>query len=93
MSQTIEAIYENGAFRPLAPVDLPEGTRARVEPEPETGPPEEQARERLRADGVAPDEIERILDNLRLVWGLYDSMTPEQQAIFDEAVSRSGHSR
>lgn len=91
--QTIEAIYENGVFRPLAPVEWPEGTRARVEPEAEAGPPEEQARQRLRADGVAPDEIERILDNLRLIWGLYDSLTPEQQAIYDEAVSRPGNSR
>src|SRR5262249_3834342 len=32
MSQTIEAIYENGIFRPLSPVDLPEGTRVRVAP-------------------------------------------------------------
>jgi predicted DNA-binding antitoxin AbrB/MazE fold protein len=27
---TIHAIYENGVFRPLDPVDLPEGTRVRL---------------------------------------------------------------
>jgi predicted DNA-binding antitoxin AbrB/MazE fold protein len=28
---TINAIYENGVFRPTEPVDLPEGTRVRIE--------------------------------------------------------------
>ena len=26
MSQTIRAVYENGIFRPLQPLDLPEGS-------------------------------------------------------------------
>jgi len=30
--KTIRAIYEGGVFRPLDPVDLPEGTRVRFEP-------------------------------------------------------------
>ncbi|MBL8207197.1 MAG: antitoxin family protein [Blastocatellia bacterium] len=30
MLETIEAIYENGTFKPLHPVDLPEGTPVRV---------------------------------------------------------------
>jgi predicted DNA-binding antitoxin AbrB/MazE fold protein len=29
---TITAIYENGGFRPLGPVDLPEGSTVRIEP-------------------------------------------------------------
>ena len=29
---TITAIYENGVFRPLSPVDLPEGSTVRIEP-------------------------------------------------------------
>lgn len=28
----ITAIYENGVFRPLGPVDLPEGITVRIEP-------------------------------------------------------------
>ncbi len=28
----IEAVYENGVFRPLKPVDLDEGSRVTVEP-------------------------------------------------------------
>jgi predicted DNA-binding antitoxin AbrB/MazE fold protein len=30
MNKTIEAIYENGVFRPLEPVTLPEGERVQV---------------------------------------------------------------
>jgi hypothetical protein len=29
-------------------------------------------------------KIERILDNLRLLWGSYDSLTERQQVEFDE---------
>ena len=36
---TIHAIYENGVFRPTTPVDLPEGTPVRVEPQPLGEPP------------------------------------------------------
>lgn len=31
--KTIDAIYENGVFRPLEPVDLPDNSRVRFEPE------------------------------------------------------------
>lgn len=30
MSKTIEAVYENGVFRPLEPVTLPEGEHVQV---------------------------------------------------------------
>ena len=49
---TIRSIYENGVFRPLDPVDLPEGCKV--------------ALEILRVDGVEPaqdlDAIHRVLD-------------------------------
>jgi hypothetical protein len=32
MSHTIPAVLNNGVFRPLEPIDLPEGTRAQVIP-------------------------------------------------------------
>jgi predicted DNA-binding antitoxin AbrB/MazE fold protein len=48
MMATITAIYENGVFRPLGPVDLPEGSTVRVEPEPLRSP-EDMARERVYA--------------------------------------------
>ncbi len=39
--RTIHAIYENGVFRPTTPVDLPEGSEVRIEPQPvgEPAPP------------------------------------------------------
>jgi predicted DNA-binding antitoxin AbrB/MazE fold protein len=44
MPSTIHAIYENGVFRPVEPVDLPERTPVEFEPRvlakgPETPPP------------------------------------------------------
>ena len=32
MSSTVHAIYENGVFRPLEPVDLPDSTPVEFEP-------------------------------------------------------------
>lgn len=32
--KAVHAIYEQGVFRPTEPVDLPEGSRVLVEPEP-----------------------------------------------------------
>jgi predicted DNA-binding antitoxin AbrB/MazE fold protein len=32
--KTIHAVYENGVFRPLEPVELPEGSEVTVEPKP-----------------------------------------------------------
>ena len=40
MLETIEAIYENGTFKPLHPVDLPEGTRVTIAPAPTAQPQE-----------------------------------------------------
>jgi predicted DNA-binding antitoxin AbrB/MazE fold protein len=42
MSKTIHAIYQNGVFRPVGPVDLPEHTEVEFVPvikEPLTRPP------------------------------------------------------
>ncbi|HEY3394622.1 MAG TPA: antitoxin family protein [Lacipirellulaceae bacterium] len=39
MSDTIAAIYADGVFRPLEPVDWPEGTKAEVIAVPESGRP------------------------------------------------------
>ena len=44
--KTITAIYENGVFRPIDPVDLPEGATVRIMPEM-VGTPQAQARLRV----------------------------------------------
>ncbi len=48
--KTIYAIYENGVFRPLDPVDLPEHARVRVE-----------ADETVKNPTDGNDEIDEIL--------------------------------
>ena len=37
--ETYQAIYENGVFRPVEPVALPEQTRVTVIPQPDEAPP------------------------------------------------------
>ena len=39
MSRTIRAVYENGVFRPIEPVDLPEHTAVEFEPRIQDDPP------------------------------------------------------
>lgn len=63
MPKTIEAIYENGVFKPLGPVPLPERSRIRLM----LSPPkdwEEKFRRLLnkvhqRTKGISPETIER----------------------------------
>ena len=85
MSQTIEAIYENGVFKPLRPVDLPEGTRVQVAATGSLTETDEPMRQQLIADGASPDEAEAIIDNFRLLWGSYDSLTEEQKEALDQS--------
>jgi predicted DNA-binding antitoxin AbrB/MazE fold protein len=40
MSSTVHAIYENGVFRPVAPVDLPDKTPVEFEPRVSAEPPQ-----------------------------------------------------
>ena len=44
---TVHAIYENGVFRPIEPVDLPEGTRVLVDSGEAPTPAVESARRRV----------------------------------------------
>lgn len=90
MSQTIEAIYENGVFRPLQPVELPEGTMVSVEATPAPEEFEEQLRQKLLAEGLTSEEIEKIFENFRLLWDSYRTLTPEQKQALEEA--RFNHS-
>jgi predicted DNA-binding antitoxin AbrB/MazE fold protein len=67
MTRTVEAVYENGVFRPLQPVELAEGQRVQVTlPLPPAGPiSPEKARELLREaqqvyEGLTDEEIAEI---------------------------------
>ena len=85
MQETIEAVYEKGIFKPLHPVDLPEGTRVTIAA-PATSPQTDEAfLQQLIADGATPDEAEKILANFRLLWESYDTLTEEQNASLEQA--------
>jgi len=62
MATTIAAVYENGLFRPLSPVSLPEGQRVQVEiPAP------------IRDGPISMEEAEEIMRRLeRIGEGLSD---------------------
>lgn len=85
MSQTIEAVYEDGIFKPLKPVDLPEGTRVRVEAEETSSDSEEQLRKQLIAEGASQEDVARIIENFRLLWDSYETLTEEQKEILDRS--------
>lgn len=44
MSDTILAVFDDGVFRPLEPVDCPDGTRVEVIVLPQAAPPSTDAR-------------------------------------------------
>src|ERR1035441_9486229 len=60
--ETIAAIYENGVFKPLRQVDLPEGTPVRVEAEDAKAGLAADLRKLLLAEGSTPEEATRIID-------------------------------
>lgn len=57
--KTIQAIYENGVFRPITPVDLPEGFRVSVEMTDTESSPGQSG----RADDDHLDAIYEILSH------------------------------
>lgn len=66
MGKTIEAIYENGVFKPLEPVSLPEGEHVQV-----TVP---AAAEKIRRQLDALDTFESGFENLtEKQWQLFDN--------------------
>ena len=71
MSRTIHAIFENGVFRPLEPVDLPEQTR--VEFEPRIG------------ELPSPPKISKGLEQVYAILGeRYETGDPDLAARHDE---------
>jgi predicted DNA-binding antitoxin AbrB/MazE fold protein len=85
MSQTIEAIYEHGAFKPLSPVELPERTHVRLDVEPSTTDLDEHVRRELLAKGVPHEAIERALATLHQLTQCFEGLTEEQLRIMDDA--------
>ena|SRR5262245_49650617 len=85
MSGTIEAPYEYGMFRPITPVNLPEGTRVSIEADTIQADPEARIREQLLAEGANPEEVEMIIDNFRQLCSSYDTLIDEQKESLERA--------
>lgn len=93
MSETIEAIYENGVFKPVGEISWPEGVHVRIEtPSAVSSIPavpgndlSEQIRQRLLADGATSADAKRILDNLELLWTSLDGLTDTEREIVEQA--------
>lgn len=77
--ETISAIYQDGVFKPLRPVALPEGTHVRVEAESSTDELAERTYQQLLAEGATPEKAREIVDNFRLAWDSYSSLSEEQK--------------
>ncbi|MDQ3813825.1 MAG: antitoxin family protein [Armatimonadota bacterium] len=64
MTQTIEAVYEQGVLKPLQPIDLMEGQRVALSVEPLAATPEEtaaQLREWQKVyEGLSEQEIAEV---------------------------------
>src|SRR5262249_39953037 len=78
MSKVIDAIYEHGIFQPVAPVDLPEGARVRIEVWEAGDTVADMIRQRLIADGAAPEAVEKALTTLRDLEKCFAGLTEEQ---------------
>jgi predicted DNA-binding antitoxin AbrB/MazE fold protein len=73
MATTIPAGYENGLFRPLSPVNLPEGQRVQVEiPAP------------IRDGPISREEAEEIMRGLERVG---EGLSDEEIAAIEEAIN------
>jgi predicted DNA-binding antitoxin AbrB/MazE fold protein len=72
---TITAIYENGVFRPLDPVDLPEGTSVQVQA------PDEVLNVRALVPPGTDEDLIRIYECLA---PSYDTGDPEAAARHNE---------
>jgi predicted DNA-binding antitoxin AbrB/MazE fold protein len=64
MAELIEAVYEQGSFKPVEPVELPEGQRVTLSVEPRALTPDEAAAQ-LRAwhtvyEGLSEEDISEV---------------------------------
>ncbi len=78
MANTVEAVYENGVFKPVRSVDLAEGQRVRV---------------LLPVSPVGPVTPERAEEILRQTQALYEGLTEEEIAAVEGIVLERCHSR
>ena len=66
--QSIEAIYQNGVFKPMENVDLPDNQRVRLQVQPCPGPIPSDVQAWL-------DELKRVRESLAAKYGQFDDST------------------
>ena len=81
----IEAVYENGIFRPLDSIDLPEGVHVHLDVATQTTHHLEQVRQQLLSEGHPPEAIEQALDTIQQLQSCFEGLTDEQLRLMDEA--------
>lgn len=57
----------------------------RVEAEETSSDSEEQLRKQLIAEGASQEDVARIIENFRLLWDSYETLTEEQKEILDRS--------
>jgi predicted DNA-binding antitoxin AbrB/MazE fold protein len=74
MIHDIDAIYDQGVFRPIAPLNLPAGTRVHLRVEEESG-----------AEPAAPSsrQIPTLLERLKNVVGTVDDLPEDSSSNLD----------
>ncbi len=84
---TVKGVYENGQVRLLKPINIDGPVEVQVS-FPETGTPTQASLWSLYGGDKAR---QKALQALEGVIGLLDDLTPEQQRMFDEAVTLDRH--
>jgi predicted DNA-binding antitoxin AbrB/MazE fold protein len=64
---TVEAVFQNGVFKPVRPVDLPENQRVQLDVRPV---PNEEVRAWL-------DQLRQTRERLQAKYGLFPDSTPD----------------
>ena len=82
MRQTLEAIFEDGVFKPLGPASVPDGQHVRIEFDVEPCPsPDELLR--LAASvyaGLPPDEIRQVESAAQRRTSFFDRSGPSSRS-------------
>jgi predicted DNA-binding antitoxin AbrB/MazE fold protein len=68
---TVEAIYENGVFTPVGPIDLPDRQRVRLQVEPVRTPDPDYVAKAL----AWSEEARALRDELQAKYGLFPDST------------------
>jgi predicted DNA-binding antitoxin AbrB/MazE fold protein len=76
MTQNVDAIYDQGVFRPVEPVILPEGTRVHLRVEEENGADQSAAK-------PAEDELPTLLERMKDFVGTVHDLPPDSSVNLD----------